>query len=185
MKYYKYFLLIILILLADQVFKIWIKTHMYLGEEIHISGNWFILHFTENNGIAFGLQFGGVIGKILLTLFRIVAASFILFFLIRTIKKEYPNGFNFCLSLIFAGAVGNIIDSIFYGLIFNYAPLFQGRVVDMLYFPIVSGHYPSWIPGLGGDYFIFFRPVFNLSDTSITIGVFSMLLFYSKWLKKF
>jgi len=158
---------------------------MYLGQEFHIAGNWFIIHFTENNGIAFGLEFGGVTGKIFLTFFRMAAAGLIIYFILRSIKLNYPGGFVLCLALIFSGAFGNIIDSIFYGIVFDYAPVFQGRVVDMFYFPIIKGYYPDWFPFFGGNYFVFFRPVFNISDASITTGVFSLFIFYSKWLKKF
>jgi len=183
-KYLKPLLLILLILVADQILKIWVKNNMYYGQEIHVIGNWFLLHFTENNGIAFGIQFGGVSGKIALTIFRIIAAGAIFYLLLRTIRLNYPNGFNASMGMIFAGATGNIIDSIFYGKIFGYAPFFQGRVVDMFYFPIIQGHYPQWVPFIGGNYFIFFRPVFNLSDAFITIGVLSLLIFYTRWLKK-
>lgn len=185
MKYIKPLLVIILVLAADQIFKIWIKTNMQLGEEIPVFGRWFILHFTENNGIAFGMEFGGVVGKYLLTIFRIIAASLIGYFLFRIIKAGYPTGLVLSVALVLVGAMGNIVDSIFYGLCFDYAPLLQGRVVDMLYFPILRGNYPDWLPFVGGKYFIFFRPVFNLSDTSITVGVFSILIFYSRYLKNF
>lgn len=158
---------------------------MYYGQELHIIGNWFLFHFTENNGIAFGIELGGTSGKFFLTFFRIFAAALILYFLLRTIRLNYPDGFNISLGMIFAGATGNIIDSVFYGKIFNYAPFFQGRVVDMFYFPIFRGHYPDWLPFMGGKDFIFFRPVFNLSDSFITIGVFLLLIFYNKWLKRF
>ncbi|MFC2114383.1 lipoprotein signal peptidase [Bacteroidota bacterium] len=185
MRYIKPFLVIVLVLIADQIFKIWIRNHMYWGEEINVFGNWFILHYTENNGFAFGIELGGKVGKLILTLFRIIAAGFIFYFLLKMIKGDTPTGFNISLSLIFVGAVGNIIDSVFYGVLFDYAPLFHGRVVDMLYFPIIKGVYPDWIPGLGGDYFVFFRPVFNISDTAITTGVLIILFFYKKILKKF
>jgi len=157
---------------------------MFLGEEIPVIGNWFILHFTENNGFAFGIEFGGRNGKILLTLFRLVAASLIVWFIISVIKKGYSQGFVLFTSLIFAGAMGNIIDSVFYGLVFNYDTLFHGRVVDMLYFPIINGYYPEWFPFWGGERFIFFRPVFNLSDTSITTGVLGILIFHRNTLRK-
>ncbi|MEA3495078.1 MAG: lipoprotein signal peptidase [Bacteroidota bacterium] len=182
-KFLKPAIVIILILVFDQVFKIWIKTNMIIGEEHHIIGNWFILHFTENNGIAFGLEFWGENGKIFLTIFRIIAAFFIGYFIVSIVKKGYSQGFVICVSLIFAGAVGNIIDSIFYGVLFNYESLLQGRVVDMLYFPIIDTYYPDWFPLWGGNRFIFFRPVFNISDSAITTGTFSILLFYRKTLK--
>ena len=149
----------------------------YHGELVYHS-------FTENPGIAFGLQFGGRIGKIFLTLFRLAAVFLIGYYLIKIIKKEMAVGFCVSMALIFIGAIGNIVDSLFYGLIFKYDGLFHGRVVDMLYFPVINTHYPSWFPLWGGQEFIFFRPVFNLSDTAITIGVFSILIFYNKVLKK-
>ena len=183
MKYLKPAIVIVLVLIADQFFKIWIKTNMHLGQEIPVFGRWFILHFTENNGIAFGMEFGGVTGKYILTIFRIIAAALIAWFLYKIIKAGYPTGLNISIALVFAGAVGNITDSVFYGQIFDYAPLLQGRVVDMFYFPIIRGYWPDWMPFFGGNYFIFFRPVFNISDAAITTGVFSILLFYSKYLK--
>lgn len=157
---------------------------MNLGQEIHVCGNWFILHFTENPGIAFGLQLGGRIGKVILTLFRLAAVILIGYYLVKIIKNELPVGFCISVALIFIGAIGNIIDSLFYGIIFKYDKFFFGSVVDMLYFPIINTHYPEWFPLWGGREFIFFRPVFNLSDAAITVGVFAILIFYSKTLKK-
>jgi len=193
-------------LILDQVFKILVKTNMSLGESIHVFGNWFILHFVENNGMAFGVSFGGVAGKIALTLFRLVAVSVLSYFIHLMIKRGAPLGFILALGLITAGAAGNIIDSAFYGLIFNesgyanvmvpgsgiaemfpkeggYAPFLQGRVVDMLYFPIIKGNWPEWFPFWGGKSFLFFRPVFNLADTAITCGVAWIILFQRKTLK--
>lgn len=192
-------LIILLVLLADQALKIWIKTTMMIGEEHRIFGNWFILHFTENNGMAFGLEFGQKIGKYLLSIFRIVAVTFIGIYISRIIKKEVPMGFVIAVAFIFAGATGNIIDSAFYGLIFDhsyyqlahflpdaggYAGFLQGRVVDMLYFPVINGHWPSWSPINPSEQFIFFRPVFNIADSAITCGMFLILLFYRKTLQK-
>jgi signal peptidase II len=177
-------LVIFPIIALDQFVKIWIKSHMYLGEEIDIVKNWFIIHFTENNGFAFGYELGGRWGKIVLTSFRILAAGLIFYYLISLLKKDVPKGFLVAVSLIFVGAVGNIIDSVFYGVIFHYETFFHGRVVDMLYFPIINTHYPHWFPFWGGNELIFFRPVFNISDSAITVGVFSIILFYSKFLKK-
>lgn len=192
-------LIILLILIADQAFKFWIKTNLSLGEEIIVFKNWFILHFVENNGMAFGFEFAGKLGKLFLSIFRILAVIAIGWYLISIAKKEVPAGFVISLSFIFAGAIGNIIDSAFYGLIFShsfgqvatfmpdgggYAGFLHGRVVDMLYFPLITGNYPDWFPGWGGNEFIFFRPVFNIADSSITIGIFSILLFYRKYFGK-
>ena len=187
------------VLFIDQLFKIWIKTHMYLGEEIRVLGNWFIIHFTENNGMAFGLEFGAEWGKLFLSVFRILAIGAITWYLVKIFRNKAQKGVVVCVSLILAGAIGNIIDSAFYGLIFNesynqvatlmpeeggYAPFLFGKVVDMLYFPVVEGFLPGWIPFWGGDYFIFFRPVFNIADSSITIGVMALILFYRNYFKE-
>jgi len=189
-------IIIFFVLLADQIFKIWVKTHMCLGDEFSVIGNWFIIHFVENNGMAFGFEFSGNYGKLFLSVFRIVAVILIGWYLAKLVKrKDIPMGFIACLALVFAGAVGNIIDSMFYGMIFNgsyghlaqlfpdgggYSSFLHGRVVDMLYFPLFSGHYPTWLPFIGGNEYMFFRPVFNISDSSITIGIFSIILFYWK-----
>jgi signal peptidase II len=192
-------IIIFIVLLIDQLFKIWIKTNMYLGEEIKIAGNWFIIHFTENNGMAFGMEFAGEYGKLFLTLFRIIAIGGIGWYLWDLTKKKAHPGYIAAIALIFAGATGNLIDSCFYGLLFNesfsevatlfpaqggYAPLFYGRVVDMLYFPIFEGHFPDWFPIWGGEEFMFFRPVFNVADSAITIGVIMILLFQNKFFKE-
>jgi len=194
-KLNKSILLVVLILVADQVLKIWIKTNMMLGQEFRIFGNWFIIHFVENNGMAFGFEFGGEYGKIFLSLFRIVAVIGIGWYITKLVKKDLPMGFIACVSMILAGAIGNIIDSAFYGLIFNhsagqlatlfpegggYAGFLHGRVVDMFYFPLVSGTYPDWVPMLGGSDFEFFRPVFNIADSAISVGIFSIIFFYRK-----
>ena len=193
----KHLLIVFLILVADQGFKFWIKTHMYLGQEYHISeliglGDWFILHFTENNGMAFGLELAGSAGKLFLSSFRIVAVCLIGWYMVSMIRKGANAGFIVSISLIFAGALGNIIDSAFYGLIFStsdyqlatlfppgggYDSFLFGRVVDMLYFPIIEGHFPSWSPLWADEAFIFFRPVFNIADSAITVGIFSIILF--------
>ncbi len=192
----KSILIIIVVLLLDQALKIWIKTNMMLGDEFVIAKNWFIIHFVENNGMAFGLEFGSHIGKYFLSIFRIVAVCAIGWYISKLWKKDVPFGIIVCFSLIMAGAIGNILDSAYYGLIFNesygqvaswfppgggYSSFLQGRVVDMFYFPLISGTYPSWFPYFGGDDFIFFRPVFNLADSSITVGIISILIFYRRF----
>ena len=183
-------MIILLILVADQTLKILVKTHMTLYQQIPFFGNWAILHFVENNGMAFGLSMPGSLGKILLTSFRIIAVVAIGFYLRYLIRSNAHTGLIISLSMVMAGALGNIIDSVFYGLIFSgstpvqaatlfpkgggYAPLMQGRVVDMFYFPIFKGNYPEWFRG--GSSFIFFRPVFNIADSSISVAV-AIILF--------
>jgi len=183
--------LIALILIIDQVSKIYIKTNFTLGEEVFVF-EWFRILFVENEGMAWGMKLPGSYGKLLLTLFRLVAIVGIGYWLYDSIKKQLPKVVLLALCLVFAGALGNIVDSVFYGLIFDgslgkvasifpegggYATLFHGKVVDMLYFPIWSGYLPDWIPFKGGDYFVFFEPVFNIADTSISIGIGLLLLF--------
>ena len=167
---------------------------MFLGQEYEIF-DWFIIHFTENNGMAFGLEFGGKIGKTILTLFRIIVVIVGLYYLKQIINSNFSNGSLISIGLIIGGAVGNIIDSVFYGLVFNdsygtvasflaneggYSSLLHGKVVDMFYFPLINSHFPDWLPFWGGDHFIFFRPVFNLADAGISTGIFMILLFYKK-----
>ncbi len=182
--YTKPVLLIIFVLLADQVLKTWIKANMYLGQEFNIFGKWFIIHFTENNGMAFGMEFGGEFGKLFLTLFRIAAVIGIGYAIHYMVKHKYHRGLILNVALIFAGAMGNIIDSVFYGVIYNYETLFHGRVVDMFYMPIIQGTYPSWFPFWSGEQFIFFRPVFNLADAAISIGVIAILIFQKTYFKE-
>ncbi len=182
--YTKPLLLIFFVLLVDQVSKTWVKTNMYLGQEFKVLGDWFIIHFTENNGMAFGLEFGGEFGKLALSLFRVIAVIGIGYGLHYIIQRKYHRGLILNVALIFAGALGNIIDSVFYGLIYKYETLFHGRVVDMLYFPIVNSHYPSWFPIWGGEELVFFRPVFNIADTAISIGVICILLFQKAYFKE-
>jgi signal peptidase II len=196
----KSFLIVFLVLLIDQTLKFWIKTHMTLGQEIHMAGNWFIIHFTENNGMAFGMQFAGDYGKLFLSIFRIIAVLVIIYILYRVSRQKTSNGFIISLSLILAGAIGNILDSAYYGLIFSestfldvarfmpsgggYSSFLHGKVVDMLYFPILQGTYPSWFPFWSGEEFIFFRPVFNIADSAITVGVVLLLFFQTPHLRR-
>ncbi|PWD97671.1 lipoprotein signal peptidase [Marinilabilia rubra] len=187
------------ILIIDQALKFWVKTNMMLGDEFSVFGNWFYIHFVENNGMAFGMELGGDFGKIFLSIFRIVAVIGIVWYLIKLARKDAPTGLIVSVSMVLAGALGNIIDSAFYGMIFNhsysqvaslfpegggYAPFLHGRVVDMFYFPLFSGVYPDWIPFLGGQQFIFFRPVFNIADSSITLGILSILVFQKHFFKE-
>jgi signal peptidase II len=189
----KSILVILLILLADQTLKVLVKTQMTLYEQIPLFGQWGFLHFVENNGMAFGLAIPGELGKILLTSFRIVAVVGIAFYLRHLIRLKAHTGLIIALSMVMAGALGNIIDSVFYGVIFSestpltaatlfpreggYSSLMHGKVVDMFYFPIMKGNYPDWFRG--GSSYIFFRPVFNIADSSITVAVF-LILFNQK-----
>ena len=188
-------MLFLLIILADQIIKVAVKTHMYLHQSIHIT-DWFQILFTENNGMAFGAEF---LNKYFLTSFRIVAVSVLIYIIIRNILRGVSWGLLLCLVLITAGAAGNIIDCLFYGLIFNnppapivaefvpwgtgYESLMMGRVVDMFYFPLVEFDWPSWIPMIGDKHFIFFSPIFNLADACISCGIVALLLFYRKILQ--
>lgn len=199
----KSFLVIFIVLLIDQILKIWVKLHMTIGQEIPVFGNWFKLLFVENNGMAFGWLDGGGM-KLVLSIFRILAVIALFIVLIRLSRKNTKFGVLFGISLITAGAIGNIIDSVFYGQIFSessftqlaalfpdgggYAGWLHGKVVDMLYFPIidVARDNASWLPDFffgPDDHFIFFRPIFNFADSAITVGVFYMLIFQWKWLK--
>jgi len=195
-KSYLAILVVLLVLIIDQWLKFYVKTTMFIGEEHNVIGHWFKLHFTENEGMAFGLRIGGVNGKLILSLFRIVACFFITYYLYKLIKRKAPTGLIISLSLILAGALGNIIDSAVYGLIFSdtnhtighfmpegggYASFLHGKVVDMLYFTFYRGTLPKWIPVYGGKFFEFFRPVFNVADTSITTGVLCIILFQRKF----
>jgi signal peptidase II len=192
--------LILLILFIDQVLKIWIKTHMVVGQEIHLFGNWGILHFIENNGMAFGMEMGGKPGKLILSIFRVVAIFGIGWFLATLISKKANLGLILAVSAIMAGAIGNIIDSAFYGMIFSesfsqhailfppgggYSSFLHGRVVDMFYFPVINTHWPAWSPYKAGESLVFFRPVFNVADSAITCGVISIILFQKRMFKDF
>lgn len=195
------FLLICLIVIADQALKIYIKTHYYAGEFHSVLGDWFKLYFIENEGMAYGWKFGGNWGKMALTLFRLGAVVYGVFLIKNLIKKNYSNGLIICACLIFAGALGNLIDSMFYGLIFEnssemtrnvanifpdkgYATFLHGNVVDMLYFPIIdNATFPSWVPFWGGESFVFFRPIFNLADAAISTGIITLFVFQKRFVK--
>ena len=182
------FIIILAVLTIDQILKIWVKTHMELGQEIPVLGNWFNLLFVENPGMAFGWMGGGGAMKASLSIFRIIAVVALIYLLFRLSKKNPKFGVMFGIALITAGAMGNIVDSVFYGEVFHYAGWLHGKVVDMLYFPIIdiAREDNSWLPNFlfGPDgHFIFFRPIFNFADAAITFGVFYMIIFQWKWLK--
>ncbi len=189
--------IILLVLLLDQGVKVLVKTNMTMGQSIPVLGDWFILHFTENYGMAFGMEFAGEYGKLLLSLLRIAAVIFIGYYIRGLIARQAHAGLIACASLIMAGALGNITDSAFYGMLFGasyynqvaqflpegggYATFLHGKVVDMLYFPIIRGNFPAWFPFWSGQEFIFFRPVFNIADSAITLGVFTLLIFQKRF----
>ena len=186
-------LIVIAVLIIDQIIKIWVKTNMYWHESIKIT-DWFYIYFTENNGMAFGME---IFNKFFLTGFRIIAAIAITWLLIQYVKKNYKTGFLVCVSLILAGAIGNIIDCVFYGEIFSesthsliaqfvpigegYSDWFYGKVVDMFYFPLIETNWPEWMPFVGGKHFIFFSPIFNFADAAISCGIIALILFYGKY----
>ena len=185
-------LVILAILLIDQAIKIWVKTSMTLHESIHIT-DWFYIAFIENNGMAFGMQLGS---KIILSWFRVVAIGILGYYIWQQVQRQAQTGYIILLSMVLAGAAGNLIDCMFYGLIFNasspyylsyfvpfgtgYAPFLMGKVVDMFYFPLIESDWPQWVPFVGGDHFIFFSPVFNFADSCISVSVVWLLLFYRK-----
>lgn len=199
-------IIIALVVIADQALKIYIKTTFLLHSSQPVMGNWFQLYFVENPGMAYGWKFGGDWGKMALTIFRLGAVAFGTWYISSIIKRGYGKGFIICAALIYAGALGNLIDSCFYGMIFDkgmlydaqlndyvyyeglatfskngYASFLHGNVVDMLYFPVIRGHFPSWVPVWGGDRFEFFRPIFNIADASITTGVLTILVFQRRF----
>lgn len=193
-------LIICLVVIADQILKIYIKTHFYAGESRAVLGHWFQLYFIENEGMAYGWKFGGEFGKMALTLFRLGAVIFGIFYIKKIIEKKFNRGFIICVALIFAGALGNLIDSMFYGLIFQnssgilqnvanifpahgYAGFLHGNVVDMLYFPIIHSRFPLWFPFWGGQAFDFFSPIFNLADASISSGIIAIFIFQKRFFK--
>lgn len=185
-------LVVVAILLIDQAIKIWVKTSLTLHESIHIF-DWFYITFIENMGMAFGMQLGS---KIVLSLFRVVAISALTYYIWKEVRKNSRTGYIVCLAMVLAGAIGNLIDCLFYGLIFNesspyyvsyfvpfgtgYAPMLMGKVVDMFYFPLIETEWPQWMPFVGGEHFVFFSPVFNFADASISVSVVLLLLFYRK-----
>jgi len=195
MKKRTIFFIILFILIADQALKIYIKTHYHVGESHPVLGHWFQLYFIENEGMAYGWKFGGQWGKMILTLFRSAAVIFGIFYIRRIIETKYPSGYIICVALIFAGALGNLIDSLFYGMIFEnssmfsynvarifpkngYAGFMHGRVVDMLYFPLINdATIPGWIPFIGGNHFSFFNYIFNIADASVSVGVIAIIIF--------
>jgi signal peptidase II len=204
------FFIILIIIFADQALKIWVKTSMLYHEERLMMGRWFRLYFIENEGMAYGWKIGGEWGKMLLTLFRLAAVIFGTWYLGRIVKQKYHKGFIICAGLIYAGALGNLIDSLFYGMFFDkgmrfdaaimgqvpyeglakfaskgYASFLHGNVVDMLYFPIIeNAMMPKWVPFLGGKPFTFFQPIFNIADASISVGVITILLFQKRFFKQ-
>ncbi len=220
MKYRHAILIVLLVILADQALKIYVKTHFCNGDDVKIIGNWFRLHFIENEGMAYGMKLSeSVVGKLLLSSFRLIAVVFGFFLLKRLTVKGYSKGAIICGALILAGALGNLIDSLFYGLIFTdspythfsdtyqslhsmlsardrsgvaqlvpmghgYGKILQGKVVDMLYFPLVDSHWPKWVPYFGGKSFVFFEPVFNIADAAISVGVITLVLFQKRLIHK-
>ena len=189
-------LVVFAVLLIDQVIKIWVKTSMTLHESIHVT-DWFYITFIENNGMAFGMQLGS---KIILSLFRVIAISALGYYIWLEVKRQAKTGYIVCLSFVLAGAAGNLIDCMFYGLMFNasspyylsyfvpfgtgYAPFLMGKVVDMFYFPLIETEWPTWVPFVGGEHFVFFSPVFNFADSCISVSVVWLLLFYREQISK-
>ena len=193
----KLLILGVILVVIDQVIKILVKTNMQIGEHFSVIGNWFQIFFIENEGMAFGMKFGGAVGKFLLSFFRIALSGALCWWIASLVRKSVggdgrlallpdgrpvvPTGVLVGLTLITAGAFGNIIDSLFYGVIFDYAPLMFGRVVDMFYFPLIDTFWPDWVPFVGGDRLLFFAPVFNFADSCVTVGAFYLILFQNRF----
>lgn len=193
----KLLILGVILVVIDQVIKILVKTNMQIGEHFSVIGNWFQIFFIENEGMAFGMKFGGAVGKFLLSFFRIALSGALCWWIASLVRKSVdsegklallpdgkpvvPTGVLVGLTLITAGAFGNIIDSLFYGVIFDYAPLMFGRVVDMFYFPLIDTIWPSWVPFVGGDRLLFFDPVFNFADSCVTVGAFYLIFFQNRF----
>ena len=187
----------VILVVIDQIIKILVKTNMQIGEHFSVIGNWFQIFFIENEGMAFGMKFGGAVGKFLLSFFRIALSGVLCWWIASLVRKSVdengklallpdgkpvvPTGVLVGLTLITAGAFGNIIDSLFYGVIFDYAPLMFGRVVDMFYFPLIDTVWPDWMPFVGGDRLLFFAPVFNFADSCVTVGAFYLILFQNRF----
>jgi signal peptidase II len=190
MKYAKYFLIALVIIAIDQTSKLLVYHNMYIHQEINVLGTWFRLHYLLNPGMAFGIRWESEFGKLALTIFRICAMFGISYYMIKMVQKSAHTGFLICLALILGGAIGNVIDSTFYGVYLNNAPLgvptpwFHGQVIDMLYFPLFNFQWPTWVPGVGGNYFEFFSPVFNIADSSIFMGVVIILFSQKRFFKE-
>jgi signal peptidase II len=190
MNYKKYFLIALAVILIDQTSKLLVYNYMYIHQEVNVLGTWFRLHYLLNPGMAFGIRWESEFGKLALTVFRVFAMAGITYYLYKMISKRAHSGFLFCLALILGGAIGNVIDSIFYGVFLNNAPLespspwFHGQVIDMLYFPLFDFYWPEWVPIKGGEYFEFFSPVFNIADSSIFMGVVIILFSQKRFFKE-
>ena len=191
MKVYRYYLLALLMIIIDQTSKLLVYKYMYLHEEVYVLGDWFRLHYLLNPGMAFGIKWDNEFGKLALTVFRIGAMFGIGYYLYKMVKKGAHTGFLWCMGLILGGAVGNVIDSTFYGVFLPgnvpegvATPWFHGQVIDMLFFPIFESTWPEWLPFIGGDSFLFFSPVFNIADSSIFIGVVTILIMQKTFFKE-
>ncbi len=189
MKLSRYYIVALVVILIDQAVKLLVHFNMDLNSEFNVFGDWFRIHYLLNPGMAFGWKSDHVYGKLVLTLFRLLAMAAIALYIRYLYRKDARPGLLWCMALILGGAVGNVIDSTFYGVLLNNAPLdaptpwFHGQVIDMLFFPIMSGYYPDWLPYLGGDRFLFFSPVFNIADSAIFIGVVTILIFQKRFFK--